>query len=170
MELSQTALAILFVYGLPLGGVLCILYRITDLEGLTKNALICTLVHIKDFLFVLIAGIAIVLFVYYANDGDFRYLAIIGTIAGYAGAELLLGRIIVNVRNTLLRTAFGIISVPVEFFWRLTFGAIISKAQNKSLFRYTRDRVKKTVLKASNGFENITEAKEWMKRESSMMQ
>jgi hypothetical protein len=170
MELSQTALAILFLYGLPLGGIFSLLYRITDLEGLNTNTFKSILTQIKDFLFVVLAGIAIVIFVYYANEGDFRYLALVGAVIGFALFDMLIGKPIVKLRNALLGSLYFLIRIPVYYMYGKTIGRLKFKIENKSVFKHTQHRIKEMVLQASDGFECITEAKEWKKRGSIRMQ
>ena len=150
MELSQKALAMLFLGGIPVGAVLHLIYALTDLgalpEGLCKR-LIC---NAKDFIFMLVAGLAAIITVYYVNKGEFRYLIVVGIAVGYVLSHVALGKFVIGARNTLLH----LIIVPLSRAWSITFGRLAGKIRARSLHKRTQVRTRILLLLASNGFEN----------------
>lgn len=158
MELSQTALAILLTVSIPLGVFLNIAYRLTDWGQKPYSALQIVFINVKDFLFIIIACIAMVLLVYYINDGDYRFQSLIGTLIGFFVSEMLIGKRIVQVRNVILHAFWGIISIPILWIGRKTFGRIGTQISNRALLSKTINRTNFMEMLASNGFENNTEA------------
>ena len=158
MELSQTALAILLTASIPLGVLLNILYRITDLGQKPYTVVKIILINIKDFLFMILACIAMVLLVYYINDGDYRFQTLIGTLIGYLVSDLLIGKRLIRVRNVVFRACWNFFSIPVLWIGRKTFGSAYTKINDRALLGKTIDRTKFVEMLASCGFENNTEA------------
>lgn len=158
MELSQTALAILLTVSIPVGVLLNITYRFTDLGKKPYTALQIIFINIKDFLFIILACITMVLLVYYINDGDYRFHALIGTLIGYLVSDLLIGKKLVRVRNTILRVCWDFFSIPLLWVGRKTFGCAYTKINDRALLSKTINRTKFVEMLASCGFENNTEA------------
>ncbi len=159
MELSQTSLAMLMFGAMPIGVMLSIVYRLADPITTQRSVFKKIYGNCKDFIFMILAGIMTVILVYYVNDGDYRYLAPLGAVTGFFVSDLLLGKLLVRIRDFVLFTAWRILSVPIRWLWHLTIGPMIAKASLSKMIKSTDDRIEAMMLEASNGFENITEAK-----------
>ena len=177
MEISQTALAVMLASAVPIGIVLSIAYRVTDFGWQSrKNAIIVVLQNIKDFLFMAVAAVMIVILVYYQNQGQFRYLAPVGVLGGYWLTDKLLSRTILKMRGWIWRTvcavvtwSFGILFAPVMAIWRATLGKRVEQASHRAIIKRTENRASWWTAQASFGFENVTEAKEWKKKKNNRM-
>lgn len=165
MELSQTALAVMLLYAAPIGIFLSIIYRLTDFGRPTRgNAVIVVLQNLKDFLFVVVAAVLTVLLVYYANDGQFRYMAPVGVLGGYFFGIKLLSGAVLKVRTvifTIIGWTVGVMLAPLSLIWRVTFGKGVDRARRRAMVQKTEKRASWWMAQASSGFENYTEAKEW---------
>lgn len=174
MELSQTALAVMLICAAPIGILLSILYRLTDLDRPSRgNAIIVVLQNLKDFLFMVAAAVLTVLLVYYANDGQFRYLAPVGVLLGYYLTDKLLSGIILKMRRGVCRVllaigkrTIGVILSPLRLVWRATLGKRMEQAHSRAIVLRTEKRASWWTVQASYGFEKSTEAKEWKKKKS----
>ncbi len=150
MELSQTALAMLLLTGFPAGVMLNLAYALTDIGAWRKSFGKKLMCNLKDFAFMLIAGLTAVLLVYYVNNGEFRYLVLLGMIGGYAASHVTLGKLVIRIRNTAARA----LSVPLAWLWRVTLGRLYEKRRTTALFKGTQTRMEALMQLASNGFEN----------------
>ena len=159
MELSQTALATLILGGLPTGILLNVAYRFLHIDT-NKSGIWLVLGNIRDFLFMILVSIITVLLVYYVNEGDYRYQVIVGIACGFGLSELVLGKLIVRVRDTVFRLLINMLALPVLFLKSKTIDPLLVKVYAQQLNRYTELRAKYLMQSASNGFENFTEAKE----------
>ena len=150
MELSQTALAMLFLVGFPAGTLLHVVYALTDTG--VGNAHLGRLLmrQVKDFAFMIAAGVVAVLLVYYVNNGEFRYLVLAGMIGGYAVSYVTLGKLVVHVRNIAVHA----LSAPLLWLWRVTLGRLYSKLRVGVRCKATQTRIDVLQQLASNGFEN----------------
>lgn len=172
MELSQTALAVMLFCAAPLGILLNVVYRLTEprcaRRAKSHKAVIVVLQNLKDFIFLIAAAVLVVLLVYYANDGQFRYLALAGALAGYWFSDRLLAKPILVCRDALCRLVvkvMRVLLVPVVALWRITVGKGVDRAQNKAIIQKTDQRASWWTVQASSGFED-TEAKEWKKKKN----
>ncbi len=150
MELSQTSLAVLLLGGLPVGVALSFAYALTDVAALPQSFIKALLVNAKDFIFLLAAGLAAVLTVYYVNQGEFRYLVLVGMIGGFAISHVTLGKLIVHARDAMIR----FLTVPIIRAWEATLGRLAAKARARKQIKITQERVEELMQFASNGFEN----------------
>lgn len=160
MELSQTALAVMFVCAAPIGFVLGILYRLTDLDASRMGrATVLVLQNIKDFLFWIVAAVLTVLLVYYANDGQFRYLAPAGALLGFWVSSKLLAAPILAARRmalSVLGVVLGFAFRPLGWVWRITLGKMLARSKMKAAQKQTQRRAEWWAEQASVGFENKT--------------
>lgn len=170
MELSQTALAVMLVYAVPIGVVLNVAYRLTDLgKARSRHAIIMVLQNVKDFLFMITAALMVVLLVYYANDGQFRYVALVGVPVGYWLSERLIAKPLLLVRHVLWRLICRImayLSRPLAWMIGKTLGKSMARAQSRAMIRKTEQRASWWTAQASYGFENNTEAKAWKNKKN----
>ena len=150
MELSQTALAMLLVGGFPAGVAINLVYALTDIGVLPNSFAKKLLINVKDFVFSLIAGIVAILLLYYLNNGEIRYLALVGMIGGFAVSHWTLGKLVIYVRNA----AAHVIVIPLAWIWSKTFGRMCEKARKTSQNKNTEKRADAILQLASNGFEN----------------
>ncbi len=150
MEVSQNALAMMLIAGFPVGVMLNLAYSLTDIGVRNRSFAKQLICNLKDFAFMLIAGFMAVLLVYYVNDGEFRYLVVMGLIGGYVASHAALGRLVIRIRNKVARA----MSVPFMRLWRVTFGRLYEKRRTTALFKGTQSRAEQLMLLASNGFEN----------------
>lgn len=160
MELSQSSLAMLMIGAVPIGALLSVAYRLTQFIKTPSNVWQKIAINVKDFAFAVFAGLLTVILVYYVNDGDYRYLAPLGAVIGFLISDLLFAKLIIRIREYVLRTLGRVISVPIRWIWRLTVEPLMEKASFTSMVRSTDLRIKAMMRNASNGFENFTEAKE----------
>ena len=161
MELSQTALSVLILCGVPLGIIINVAYRLTDLGPQKNRIILHILTNVKDFAFLILAAVVTVLLVYYVNDGVYRFQSIAGILTGYMISDLLLGKLIVKIRNTVIEAVLQILGVPFVWIWSKTFGLLLAKTDHAFLIRKTDVSINTMMQLASNGFENYTEAKAW---------
>lgn len=177
MELSQTALAVMLFCAAPIGICLSIVYRLTDFGRPSRgNAIIVVLQNLKDFAFMIAAAVLTVLLVYYANDGQFRYMAPVGVLVGYFLADKLFSGVVLRIRRVTCRVLLvivkwtaGLILAPLALVWRATAGKRIEQAQNRAIVQKTQSRASWWTAQASCGFEDFTEAKEWKKKRNNRM-
>lgn len=165
MEISQTLLGLMFVFAVVVGVALGFVYdafRLTRIlleeagkkyaaarkrqnekisNGSFSKAICATVLFLEDVLFFVIVGVALVLVLYYANDGQFRGIAPLGMAAGffvyYNTVGRILRRVSVYLARLILRAAAAvmklvrrIIAVPiglVMLLWKITLGGLIAK-------------------------------------------
>ena len=150
MELSQFSLAVMLLAGVPAGVVLNLTYALTDMRAMEDGFVKKLLHNVKDFIFAVLAGLMAVLTVYFVNDGEFRYLVIVGMIGGFAVSHFTLGRLVVRLRDATCR----FLTVPLTWIWAKTFGKLLIKARMRGQDKQTQIRMEKLLLLAANGFEN----------------
>lgn len=160
MELSQASLAMLALGAFPLGVLISVAYRIGAPSALTKSVWIRTYANLRDFVFMIIAGVLTVILVYYVNDGEYRYLAPLGAIGGFLLGDMLLREPIIKARAWLIRGLVRILSVPIAWVLQKTYFPFRVRISENTKRRYTEKRIELMMQLASNGFENNTEAKE----------
>ena len=156
MELSQTAIGTLFLIGFPVGVIFNIFYAFSDIKQISGFWIFRVLIHFKDFIFVIIAGLAAVILVFYVNNGEFRGLIFIGIISGYLLSAVSIAKLIIHIRNSII----NIILFPIGYLWEITLAGPLARHRQVSILKSTQLRFKTMMQLASNGFENITEAKE----------
>lgn len=150
MELSQSALAMLLVGGFPAGVALNLVYVLIDIESLQHTWMYKLLVNVKDFIFILVAGLVAVLTVYYVNNGEFRYMVLVGMLCGFLLSHVTLGKLALLVKNAILKA----LGVPVTWLWRITIGKLCEKVRIEAMQKNTVLRMEEIIKKATNGFEN----------------
>lgn len=160
MELSQASLAMLALGAFPLGVLINLAYRIGAPSVPMKSVWIRLYANLRDFVFMIIAGVLTVILVYYVNDGEYRYLAPLGAICGFLLGDLILREPIKKARAWLIHVLGRILAVPVTWILRKTYFPLRVKISGDSQKRYTEKRKVLMMQLASNGFENNTEAKE----------
>lgn len=150
MEFSQTSLAMLLLGGIPTGVVLNVAYALTDISVIHDGFVKKLLCNVKDFVFMLLAGIAALLTVYFINNGEFRYMVLVGMIGGFAASHVTLGKLVIRARDALIR----IMTVPLTWIWANTLGKLFAKARAGARVKQTQIRTEQLMQLASNGFEN----------------
>lgn len=118
----------------------------------------------------IVAAMMVVLLVYYANDGQFRYVALVGVPVGYWLSERLIARPLLFVKRTLWRLVCRIVvclSRPLAWAFDKTLGKSVERAQSRAMVRKTEKRASWWTEQASYGFENNAEAKAWKNKKNS---
>jgi len=124
------------------------------------------LIFVGDILFGVVCGIALVLLLYYANDGQFRFLAVFGMVCGFFVYYHTLGRLvmlfseaIVLAVRRLVRWTLRLVLLPLRAFVRLLYRAIgqrivllVKRIRYKRDVRYTDQEIESRVRLASQGF------------------
>ena len=203
MEISQRLLGILFVWatvlGFALGGVydvlritriLCGFHYVKRFSGEEKQSVEAPvpptwqrrifhiqqklLIFVGDVLFGVVCGMALVLLLYYANDGQFRFLAVFGMACGFFVYYHTLGRLvmlfseaIVFAVRRLVRWIVRLVLLPLRAFSRLLYrmvgrrlALLVKRIRYRRSVRYTDQTVESYVRLASQGFGlslNLTE-------------
>ena len=150
MELSQTSLAMLLLTGLPVGAVLHWAYALTDMGDMPDTFAKKLIRNLKDFVFAIAAGLAAIFTVYFVNNGEFRYMVLVGIIGGFGVSHLAFQRLIVGIRDAILR----LLTVPLTWIWANTMGRLLAKVREKAQDKKTQLRTEQLMLLALNGFEN----------------
>ena len=150
MELSQASLAMLLLAGMPVGVILHFIYALSDINIMSEGLLKKLFGNLKDFFFTTIVGIAAILMVYFVNNGEFRYMILVGIVSGYVVSHLVFHKAIVASRNAIIR----LITTPLVWFFTNTFGKVFEKARAKERKKQTILRIEQLMQLASNGFEN----------------
>lgn len=68
-------------------------------------------IFIKDIIYFTIAGVVMSVLIYWTNDGEPRYLAFAGVIAGYFITHRTLGRLLRRVNEQIVIILFRVISI-----------------------------------------------------------
>lgn len=170
MELSQTALAVMLVYAVPIGVILNVAYRLTELDqARPRHAVIMVLQNVKDFLFMIVAAVLVVLLVYYVNDGQLRYVALAGVPIGFGLSERILARPLRIAARSVRRLAcrlIGLLSRPAVWLCFQTLGKGAQRVQSRAMVQKTEKRASWWTAQAACGFENDTEAKAWKNKKN----
>lgn len=144
MELSQTALAMLLLCGIPAGAVFSIVYTLTEFDVAGKRIL----THLKDFCFMVLAGIVAVLLIYYVNAGQARFHVLFGMVMGYVLTHLVLSKLVLRIRNAL----FAVLMAPLNLIWSFTLGRLCTKARMAMQIKRTEQTGRTVEQLASQGF------------------
>ncbi len=132
------------------------------------------LIFVGDVLFGVVCGIALILLLYYANDGQFRSLAVFGMACGFFFYYHTLGRLvmlfseaIVLAVRRLVRWTVRLVLLPLRAFSRLLYRTVgrriallVKRIRYRRNVRYTDQTVESYVRLASQGFGltlNLTE-------------
>ena len=150
MELSQASLAMLLLAGMPVGVILHFIYALSDINTMSEGLLKKLFGNLKDFFFTTIVGIAAILMVYFVNNGEFRYMILVGIVSGYVASHLVFHKAIVASRNAIIR----LITTPLVWLFTNTFGKVFERARAKERKKQTILRIEQLMQLASNGFEN----------------
>ena len=148
MELSQSALAMLLLGGVPAGAAISLIYALTDFSHVDDSIWKRLWTHVKDFFFLVFAGLMAVLLVYYINQGEFRYLAFPGMLGGFLLTQITLARPVCRVRNAVLH----VLSVPIIWLWSTSFGRLCARIRMNHQVKLTNKKGRMLEMLASNGF------------------
>ncbi len=69
------------------------------------------IIFIKDILFFTLAGAVFSVLIYWANDGQFRFLALVGVIIGFIICHRTLGRLIRLLNEQIVKLLFTLLSI-----------------------------------------------------------
>ena len=190
MNISQTALAWLYLYAWLLGlglGAFYDLFRITRvflgvhysrraasrLQSIRlpylrpwrkreESRLLGIVVFLEDLLFCIIAGISLVLLFYEANDGKFRFLALLCAAAGFLTYRGTLGRLVMMFSEIIafaidaaIRYAAFFIALPFRMLYRLIRRRAALLARRVT---FTQRKKKRRRFTASENGRTLTDA------------
>ncbi|MBQ9080477.1 MAG: spore cortex biosynthesis protein YabQ [Clostridia bacterium] len=151
----MTALSVVLGVGLELflellrfvGGIFS--PRLMDESLPAKNVAVVIWLTVRDIIFFCVSGAVFATFVYYANNGNIRFVAIAGTLIGFFGCYLTLGRLIRRASALMLRAFYKMLYIlfyPLRLLARAVGGAarkLIGAVQKKNRLRYTCREIKK---------------------------
>ena len=83
------------------------------------------LLFFTDLIFALVSALALILLLYYTNDGQFRAPAVIGMACGFFVYTVTLGRLILRVGGALVRFACRLVRVVVHAVWTVLCFVVI---------------------------------------------
>ena len=123
-------------------------------------------IFLGDVLFGVVCGVALIILLYYANDGQFRFLAVFGMACGFFVYYHTLGRLvmlfseaIVLAIRRLVRWTVQLVLVPLRAIARLLYRAVgqrivllVKRIRYKRNVRYTDQAIDACVRLASQGF------------------
>ena len=168
MEISQKLLCFLFLIsfaaGLILGGVYDLLRLSRMLLGLSecpgssdnqqgnlqrlKKIAHFGLLFLEDFLFVLLGGTCLLLILYFFNDGQFRFPALIGLGCGFFVYRATMSKPFLRLSTLLVRLihriiGFGImcIKVPLKFLAKCGYRIFVLPVRNYMVLRQYRKKL-----------------------------
>ncbi len=93
-------------------------------------------VALRDVIFFLISGAAFAVFIYYANNGNIRLFAILGTLVGFFAFYFTVGRFIRRIFGFLIHICHKLVSLlayPLK--WGLGKCLVYIKSKNKTPIR-----------------------------------
>lgn len=123
-------------------------------------------IFLGDVLFGVMCGIALIILLYYANDGQFRFLAVFGMACGFFAYYHTLGRLvmlfseaIVLAVRRLIRWIVWLVLLPLRAIARLLYRTVgyrtvllLKRIRYQRNVRYTDQAVEACVRLASQGF------------------
>ncbi len=101
------------------------------------------IIFIKDILFFTLAGAVFSVLIYWANDGQFRFLALAGVVIGFIICHRTLGRLIRLLNEQIVKLLFtllGILFYPVRkliCFAAALIGRAAEAGRRQRMRRYT---------------------------------
>ena len=157
MNIDQYALARMALESLLLGAFLELIFESLRFAGgifmprllrdtIEKSndvvAIIC--ISVRDFVFLSFCGVAFSVFVYYTNDGNIRFIAIFGTLVGFAACYFTVGRIVRRCTVLILNVFYKLINILLYPFRFIVIG-VISLLQKGAIGVETTVRRKHTL-------------------------
>lgn len=185
MMTSQKLLGYMLLAAIAVGGLLGVWYDVLRLSRLLLGWDVPTALHragkgrravalvgyvlrfAEDVIFGLSCTLALILLLYYTNDGRFRFLALLGMAAGYLAYRLTFGRLFDSLAPRLTRAlrwtvkkAVWLLLWPLRGFcrlWQATVGAAVRRAlarrREKRAIRYTERESCAYIQAAARGFD-----------------
>lgn len=185
LYLSQRTLALMFVYAVLTGFCLGPVYdglRIlrmalgdsTAAEGSVRRKgstpetrepvrrplLLTVLLFAEDLVFMLVASVALILLVYYTNDGQLRAPSLVGMACGFFVYIHTVSRPLVRLAELALvlirrigRVCLRLLTIPLKGLWTVTAGRILAARRD----RMTRRTIRDLTESASRGFGILEE-------------
>jgi hypothetical protein len=171
MTIDPISLARMFLLSLVCGAALellwecfgfigCVVkYRKKGSDGPAKdNPVGLVLIFIKDILFFTVAGAIVAVFVYWTNDGQFRFLALAGLFTGFLCCRRTLGRLLRRLNEQLVKLIFaflGILIYPVRkvfYFASLLLNKAAQHERRRRMKRYTIRKIKELDIIEVQGY------------------
>ncbi len=126
MNIDQYALAEMTALSLLLGVFLELLFELLRFVGgiflprllqdkhpSNNDAVAIIWFTVRDIIFSLCCGIAFSVFVYYTNDGNIRFIAVVGTLVGFIACYFTVGHFIRSVSIFILNTLYKLVKILV---------------------------------------------------------
>ena len=140
MNIDQYALAQMTLASLLLGAFLELVFELLRFTGgifmprllcdsseKNDDAVAVIWFFVRDFVFLSFCGIAFSVFIYYTNDGNVRFAAIMGTLMGFAACYFTVGRLIRKCAVFILNVFYKLLSIllyPFKFIAKSVIGMI----------------------------------------------
>ena len=140
MNIDQYALAKMALASLFLGVFLELVFELLrfvggifmprllrDTSEKNDDAVAVIWFSVRDFVFLSFCGVAFSVFIYYTNDGNVRFAAVIGTIMGFVAFYFTVGRLIRRCTVIILNVIYKLINVllyPFRFIARSVIGLL----------------------------------------------
>lgn len=191
MEISQKLLCFLFLSSFAAGAALGVIYDLFYLSRLllgfpqstseappsegkrakVTKAFGACLLFMEDFLFILLAGVSLLLLLYFVNDGQFRMGAPLGLGCGFFAYRVTLGRCFLAISSTLVKLVrrvvkllLGCLLFPLRIVgrcldqWILApMGRVIAERRYRRQVKATQKAVSAFVADAETAFRMNTE-------------
>lgn len=172
MEISQTLLGLMYVWGVAVGALWGVIYDVFRLSrkafgfGACKRAWQKAVLFAEDVLCGLVGGVILLLLLYYTNNGQFRGLAPLGMLSGFFVYEYTVGRLVrlcldwlIAVVKRVVRLAVRCVCLPFRLLYRLyerLIGRRLKEGCQRRLLRHLEDMTRRTgerhIREASVGF------------------
>ena len=135
-------------------------------ESKIKDGVVCALVCIGDVLFSLLAGALFCVFLYFFNDGIFRWQALVFCVFGFFVYYNTVGRLVISLAEffvIFLRILTKFLAFSIAFPFKMVYNIIIkvawciimpplNKIKRRSRVRNTRKRLDMLSAEAASGF------------------
>ena len=140
MNIDQYALAQMALASLLLGAFLELVFELLRFAGgIFMPRLLCDTnennddavaviwFSVRDFVFLSFCGVAFSVFIYYTNDGNVRFAAVVGTLIGFSACYFTVGRLIRRCAVFILNVFYKLINIllyPFRFIVKSVIGLI----------------------------------------------
>ena len=122
--------AVIFLYAVALGGILCAVYDVFRIIRIAFGGKI-TAVFVEDIIFSIIALLLTFIFVVAFNNGELRFFVLLGELLGFTVYYFTLGRLTMSISKGIISLVKKLINLLLMPFVRL-FGFLKGKIELKN--------------------------------------